>query len=77
MAAIAVTDAYGKVVLCETRQKSYDGKSFFQFIKKFYQKERGYCTLVLDNLSFHRSKEVREFCDEKDIKLIYNGIYSS
>ena len=35
------------------------------------------CTLVMDNLSFHVSKETKEFCFANQIEIVYNGIYSS
>ena len=31
----------------------------------------------MDNLSFHRSKEVKEYCADNEFTIEYNSIYSS
>ena len=77
VAAIAVINQLGELVLCETRQKSYNKESFITFIERFVEVAVRPCTLVLDNLSFHRADVVKETCRLNDITIIYNGTYSS
>ena len=67
----------GELVLCETRQKSYGKVDFIAFVQRFVDVAERPCTLVLDNLSFHRADEVKELCKLNDVTLIYNGTYSS
>lgn len=77
VAAIAVINQLGELVLCETRQKSYKKENFVAFVERFIDVAKRPCTLVLDNLSFHRADEVKELCKLNDVTLIYNGTYSS
>ena len=77
VAAIAVINQRGELVLCETRQKSYNKESFIAFVERFVEVAERPCTLVLDNLSFHRADEVKETCKLNNVTLIYNGTYSS
>ena len=64
-------------MLCETRQKSYKKENFIAFVERFIDVAKRPCTLVLDNLSFHRADEVKELCKLNDVTLVYNGTYSS
>ena len=77
VAAIAVINQRGELLLCETRQKSYKKEDFVKFLERFIDVAIRPCTLVLDNLSFHRADEVKELCKLNDVTLIYNGTYSS
>ena len=62
VAAIGVIDGVGRLVLCKTRQKSYTKVAYLAFLRKFEKRAYKPCKLVVDNLSFHRSEEAKEFC---------------
>ena len=74
VAVVGIIDAYGNIIALETRQKSYDKESFIDFLKTFRKKTAGRCVLVMDNLSFHRSQDVKNYCFKHRITLVYNGI---
>ena len=59
------------------RKKSINKVAFLEFLEELLFNISVPAYLLLDNLSFHRSKEVKEFCSDNDITLLYNPIYSS
>ena len=77
VAACAAIDAQGSLLLYHTVPKSYDSDRFYAFMELFISKASLPCTLVLDNLNIHRTNKVKTLCQEKGVRLIFNGTYSS
>ena len=50
---------------------------FLDFLKLLRESVTDTQILLLDNLSFHRSKEVKEYCADNQFTIEYNSIYSS
>lgn len=79
--AIAVTaaiDQTGSVRALHTCMKSVNVDRFLQFLEQVYAftlDEETY--LFLDNLSVHHSFKIQKYCDEHNLKLIFNSAYSS
>jgi transposase len=67
-------------MLCRVFQGSTDASFFEDFIEELLQ----HCgkwpepksVLIMDNASFHHSKQVEQMCSEKGVKLVYLPPYS-
>ena len=60
------------VVALETKDGSYNTKSFAAFVERLPRNR----TVLLDNVSFHKSKSVRSVANERNIKLVFIPPYS-
>ena len=54
--------------------KSYNSLSFLNFIRSYSFPEKS--VILLDNVSFHHSSYVKQYCKEKEIILLYVPPYS-
>lgn len=58
------------------RKRSQDVLGFFRWLRSRYSDGRR-IYLVLDNLSTHKKAEVRRWCKENNIELVYTATYAS
>ena len=56
------------------RDKPYEKLSFIEFLKSLQMKT--FSILVMDNVSFHHSKDVRDYCENQNLILIFTPPYS-
>jgi len=58
--------------------KKKDTKAFLKHLKKVREKEkREWIIMILDNASIHKTKKVKEYCEENRIIMVYLPPYSS
>ena len=76
VAVVAAMDIRGKVVAVHLKEKSIKKVDFLDFLKMLRESVTDPQTLLLDNLSFHRSKEVKQYCADNEFTIEYNSIYS-
>ena len=77
VAVVAAMDIRGKVVAVHMKEKSIKKADFLDFLSLLRESVKDRQILLLDNLSFHRSKEVKEYCADNEFTIEYNSIYSS
>ena len=78
VAAASAIDAYGQRVATKLFEKSVDLPKFLEYLQEFRSKAvDGPVYFCLDNLPVHHCKAVKKYCEEKDIRLVYQPTYSS
>ena len=77
VAVVAAMDIRGKIVAVYLNEKSIKKEHFLEFLVLLRESVKDHQTLLLDNLNFHRSKEVKEYCADNEFTIEYNSIYSS
>jgi transposase len=63
-----------KIVQRINNTKSFNSTLFFDFIKSYDFPEKS--VILLDNVKFHHCKIVKQYCNEKNISLLYVPPYS-
>ena len=64
-----------KLIYNMTKKK--DTKAFLEHLKYLRKKERKkWIVMILDNASIHKTKNVKEYCERNNIKLVYLPVYS-
>jgi len=60
------------------REKAFDKKTFIAFLESLLEKNKLYPMkhIIMDNVAFHKSHEVRCLCQKYDIDIIYTPPYS-
>ena len=78
IAVAAAINLQGEVIAWHVRDGSIDSDSYILFLKALVQHtRRRKCKMMVDNLSVHRTHDVRNYCDKNNITLVFNGTYSS
>ena len=78
IAVAAAINKKGEVVAHQIQDHSIDADAFMQFLRNLKSHvRRKKAVLLVDNLSVHRTKAVRELATKLGIELVYNGTYSS
>jgi transposase len=65
------------IIHYKVQEKAYNTTTFCQFIKELLDKlPETITTLVMDNISFHKSKFVKDLVNEKNINILFIPPYS-
>ena len=76
MAVVGAISGAGELVQLNMCPKFISKEVFIEFMKALKDQPKP-CTLLVDNLSMHKMKEVRAAAEEFGLQLMYNAAYSS
>ena len=71
----AISSKFG-LIHYDEKESSFDSVNFKEFLQYLRgQIQENSFAIVLENCSIHRTKEVRDFCSLKNIKLLFQVPY--